>query len=146
MSNDTNICTIIGRLVKDAELKMTGSGLAVTSFSLAVNRSVKKGDEWTDEASFFDVTLWGKIGEIIVQYMTKGKQIAVVGSLRQDRWTDKEGANRSKVVINAETVQLLGSGSAQAGQGEAQGAPGKETPQGAKPSAQGDGFTDDIPW
>jgi single-strand DNA-binding protein len=146
MSNDTNEVVIIGRLTRDAEIKMTSSGQSITSFSIAVNRSVKKGDEWTDEASFFDVTLWGKIGEIIGQYLTKGKQVAVVGSLRQDRWTDKEGANRSKVVINAEMVQLLGSGSAQAGQGEAQGAPSKETPHGAKPSAQGDGFQNDIPF
>jgi single-strand DNA-binding protein len=146
MSNDINAVVIIGRLTRDAELKTTASGQSITSFSIAVNRSVKKGDEWTDEASFFDVILWGKIGEIIVQYMTKGKQVAVVGSLRQDRWTDKEGANRSKVVINAETVQLLGSTTAQAGQGEAQGAPGRETPQGAKPSAQGDGFQNDIPF
>lgn len=138
MSNDTNEVIVIGRLTRDAELKMTAAGLAITSFSIAVNRSVKKNDEWTDEASFFDCVLFGKMGEIIVQYLTKGKQIAVVGSLRQDRWTDKEGANRSKVVINAETVQLLGSGSSQAGHGDTQGASVKDSPQAGKPTAQDD--------
>ena len=146
MSNDVNSVTIIGRLTRDADLRMTAAGQAITSFSIAVNRSVKKGDEWTDEESFFDCVLWGKIGEIIVQYLTKGKQIAVVGSLRQDRWTDKEGANRSKVVINAETVQLLGSGSAQAGHGDTQGAQVKDSPQAGKPTAQDDGLDLDIPF
>jgi len=138
MSNDTNSVTIIGRLTRDAEQRFTASGISNVSFSIAVNRSVKKGDEWTDEASFLDCVLWGKMGEIIVQYMTKGKQIAVVGSLRQDRWTDKEGASRSKVVINAETVQLLGSTSAHAGHGDTQDASVKDLPRAGKPTAQDD--------
>lgn len=146
MSNDVNSVTIIGRLTRDAEQRFTASGISNVNFSIAVNRSVKKGDEWTDEASFFDVSLWGKIGEIIVQYLTKGKQIAVVGSLRQDRWTDKEGANRSKVVINAETVQLLGSTSAQAGHGDTQGAQVNNSPKAGKPTAQDDGLDLDIPF
>ena len=142
MSNDINSVTIIGRLTRDADLRMTSAGIAITSFSIAVNRSVKKGDEWTDEASFLDCVLWGKIGEIIVQYLTKGKQIAVVGSLRQDRWTDKEGANRSKVVINAETVQLLGSTSAQAGHGAVQVDNSMESPEVGKTTEYRDSMDD----
>ena len=140
-----NSLLIIGRLVRDADLRFTASGQAITSFSIAVNRSVKKGDEWSDEASFFDCVLWGKTGEAISQYLTKGKQIAVSGSLRQERWTDKEGANRSKVVINAETVQLLGSTSAQAGHGGTQGAQVKDSHNNDNPTAQDD-FTDTIPF
>lgn len=141
--NDINSLLIIGRLTRDAELKFTASGQAITSFSIAVNRSVKKGDGWTDEASFFDCVLWGKTGEAISQYLTKGKQIAVSGSLRQERWTDKDGSNRSKVVMNAETVQLLGSGSDKAGHGDTQGAQVKDSHKEENPTVQDD-FTDDI--
>lgn len=141
---DLNVCTIIGRLTRDAELKFTAAGMAIATFSIAVNRSVKKGEAWEDEASFFDVTLWNKLAESLAKHLTKGKQIAVVGSLRQDRWQDQEGKPRSKVVISAETVQLLGS--PQAGQGSTQSAPAKDSHQEAQASAQDDGFEDDIPW
>jgi single-strand DNA-binding protein len=59
---DLNNLNIIGRLTRDAELKYTANGTAVSKFSIAVNRRRKNGDQWEDEANFFDVTLWGKIG------------------------------------------------------------------------------------
>ena len=104
---DLNSVILIGRLTRDAELKYTAGGLAITSFAVAVNRSVKNGDKWTEAASFFDCQIWGKTGEAINKYMIKGKQIAVMGELEQQRW-EKEGQNRSKIVINARDVQLLG--------------------------------------
>ena len=107
---DLNRVTIIGRLTRDAELKSTGSGISVSKFSIAVNRRTKNGDEWKDEASFFDVTLFGKQAESLDQYLLKGKQVAIDGELRQERWTDNQtGQQRSKVVIVADNVQLLGS-------------------------------------
>lgn len=105
---DINNLTIIGNLVKDAELKYTNSGTAITGLTIAVNRSVKKGDQWTEEASFFDVSLWGKRGESLNQYLNKGTKIAVSGSLKQDRW-ESDGQKRSRVVIMADNIQLLGS-------------------------------------
>ncbi len=109
MANDINIVTLVGRLTRDAELKYTNSGLAVCKFSLAVNRRKRSGDQWTDEVSYFDIVLWGKQGEAIQQYLGKGKQIAVSGELRQNRW-EQDGQNRSKVEIVASNVQLLGGG------------------------------------
>ena len=108
--NDINAVTLTGRLTKDAELKYTPGGLAIAELSLAVNERRKKGDEWVDEASFFDVTLFGRSAEALQQYLVKGKQIGVEGKLNQDRWQDKEtGQNRSKVKILARDITLMGS-------------------------------------
>ncbi len=101
MSNDLNSILIVGRLVKDADLRVTASGLAVSSFSIASNYRKKSGEEWVDAASFIECSLFGKSAEAVQKYMTKGKQIAVQGSIRQDRW-EQDGQSRSKVVIIAE--------------------------------------------
>ena len=115
---DVNHVIIIGRLTKDILLKFTSGGMAIGSFSIAVNRRTKKGDQWVEEASFFDVSLFGKSAEGLAQYLTKGKQVAVEGELRQDRW-EQDGQNRSKVYISANNVQLLG-GDKKAGGQQAQ--------------------------
>jgi len=112
MANDINLVALVGRLTRDGELKYTNSGLACLKFSLAVNRKKKSGDAWTDEVSYFDIVLWGKQGEAIKQYLSKGKQIAVSGELRQNRW-EQDGQNRSKVEVIASNVQLLGGGDSQ---------------------------------
>ena len=103
---DVNHVIIIGRLTKDILLKFTNGGMAIGSFSIAVNRRTKKGEQWVEEASFFDVSLFGKSAEGLAQYLTKGKQVAVEGELRQDRW-EQDGQPRSKVTIAASNVQLL---------------------------------------
>ena len=104
---DLNHVTLIGRLTRDAELKYTPGGLAISSFSRAVNRRRKNGDQWVDEVSYFDINLYGKPAESLKQYLTKGKQVAVDGELRQDRW-EKDGQNHSRIYIAANNVQLLG--------------------------------------
>ena len=111
----TDICrvTVIGRLTRDADLKYTASGLAVCKFSIAVNRSKKNGDQWENEASFFDIVLWGKQGESLSKYLAKGKSVAIDGELRQERWQQEDGQNRSRVIINANYIQLLGGGQQQ---------------------------------
>ncbi|MBN2618586.1 MAG: single-stranded DNA-binding protein [Spirochaetales bacterium] len=110
MADDINSVTIVGRLTRDAELKYTNNGSAVTKLSLAVNRSRKDGDQWVEEANFFDVSLWGKRGESLNQYLQKGTKIAVSGELRQDKW-EQDGQSRSRVFIFANNIQLLGSNS-----------------------------------
>ena len=131
MANDLNCVFIVGRLTRDMEVKYTSGGMAIGKFSLAVNRKKKSGEQWVDEASFFDVTCFGKTAENLSQYMTKGKQVGVDGSLHQDRW-EKDGQNMSRVVINADNIQLLGGGTEQSAS-----APSRKTePQ---------GFQDDFP-
>src|SRR5678809_1525968 len=112
MANDMNTVMIIGRLTRDMTLTYTAGGMAIGKFSLAVNRKKKSGELWVEEASFFDVTCFGKTAENLAQYMTKGKQVGVDGSLHQDRW-EKDGQNMSRVVINANNIQLLGGGTEQ---------------------------------
>jgi single-strand DNA-binding protein len=90
---DINRVILVGRLAKDAEMKYTASGAAVTRFSIAVNRRVKRGDGWKDEAGFFDLVLWGHEG--LIQYLVKGKQVAVDGELNQNRW-EQDGQNAQR--------------------------------------------------
>ncbi len=147
MSNDLNSIVIVGRLVKDADLRVTASGLAVSSFSIASNYRKKSGEEWVDAASFIECSLFGKTAEAVQKYMTKGKQIAVQGSIRQDRW-EQDGQNRSKIVIIADNVQLLG-GTQNASDGETHGKPAPTQGSGQRSSAQGysgDPAEDPIPF
>lgn len=104
---DINNVNLVGRLTRDIDIRYTQSGTAIGSCAIACNRSIKKGEQWEDEASFFDVTVFGKMAEGLKDYLTKGKQIAVSGYLKQDRW-QKDGQNFSKVGIVAESIQLLG--------------------------------------
>lgn len=119
---DLNSGTIIGRLTRDAEIKHIGnSGTPMAHFAIACNERAKKGDAWVDEASFFDVNLWGKGAEALGPYLVKGKQVGIEYRLKQERWTDQGGQNRSRVVLVAYNVELLGGGQHAAGQD--QGAP-----------------------
>lgn len=107
---DLNKVTEIGRMTRDISEKdfaYTANGTARLNISIAVNESSKQNGQWVDRASFFDVTIWGKTAENLRQYLGKGKQIAVLGHLQQQRW-EKDGQHFNKVVIIAEQVQLLG--------------------------------------
>ncbi|MDR1898464.1 MAG: single-stranded DNA-binding protein [Treponema sp.] len=151
---DLNHVTIIGRLTRNAELKYISSGQAVCKFSIASNYRKKEGDQWKDEANFFDIVLWGRQGESLNQYLVKGKMVGIEGELRQDRW-QQDGQNRSKVEIVANNIQLLSSSNTGGGGGSPGGgqdqhwnhenasAPGAEAQGTGAPS---DGFTDDIPF
>jgi single-strand DNA-binding protein len=142
---DINHVVLVGRLTRDAELKYTANGQAVCKFSVAVNRRRKNGDQWVDEANFFDIVLWGRQGESLNQYLVKGKMVGVDGELRQDRW-EQDGQNRSRVEIVAANLQLLGGN---ASGGGVQGRPetfGDGVRRESPPSGGDDGFADDIPF
>ena len=104
MSDDINRVTIIGRLTRDSE--RMGARASVLRFSIASNRRVKSGNEWKDEPGFFDCICFGKQAENLAKYLTKGKRIAVDGSLRWYSW-EKDGQKRSKVDIACDSVQFL---------------------------------------
>ncbi|OHD27391.1 MAG: single-stranded DNA-binding protein [Spirochaetes bacterium GWB1_66_5] len=143
-----NHVVLVGNLTRDAELKFTNAGLAISKFSLAVNRRTKKGDTWQDEVDFFDAVFMGKGAEAVSQYLLKGKQVGIQGELRQNRW-EQEGQKRSKVEIFVTNLQLLGGG-----RGGGQAAPaepgGGDVPQSAPgspaPGTSADDFNDDIPF
>lgn len=110
---DLNHVVLIGRLTRDLgsderDFGYLPNGQARANVSIAVNRSKKQGDEWIDEVSYFEVAIFGKTAENLKPYLLKGKQICVDGHLKQDRWKDQQGNNRSKISIVAENVQLLG--------------------------------------
>lgn len=104
-----NTSVLVGNLTKDLDLSYTAGGMAVGKFTLAVNRDIKKDGQWIKEADFFECVAFGKQPENLKPYMTKGKQVAIEGYLKQDRWQDQQsGQNRSKVTIVANNIQLLG--------------------------------------
>ena len=141
---DLNTVNIIGRTtreISERDFGYTSGGTARLKMSIAVNRSEKRGGEWADKVSFFDVTVWGKTAENIKPYLHKGKQIAVDGYLDQQRW-EKDGQKYSKVCIIANNVQLLGGNEAQ---GAAQPTAPQE-PAGGYSDADGGDFSEDIPF
>lgn len=105
---DLNQFLIIGRLVRDVEIKSTPGGVTVAKITIANNQKIKKNGQWVDVASYFDIVLFGQSANNLAQYLTRGKQIAVSGALRQDRWTDNAGNNRTKISLIASQLQLLG--------------------------------------
>jgi single-strand DNA-binding protein len=131
MAGDINRIVIVGRLTRDNELSYTNTGFALTKFSIAVNLRKKAGDQWVDEANFFDVVLWGKRGEALTQYLKRGTQVAVEGELRQERW-EKDGVKRSKVTIEATNIQLIG------------GKPQDSVRNGQETQQRNDSFNDDV--
>lgn len=134
MARSINQVILMGRLTRDPEQRTTTSGKVVVSFSLAVDRA---GQD--DQADFFDITAWEKLGELVMQYLAKGRRVLVQGRLRQDSWDDKEtGKKRSRVEVTATDVTFLdgpSDGSAGSGTGAANTASASSRPsQPAKPA------------
>jgi single-strand DNA-binding protein len=99
-----NHIVIMGRLVRDPELRRTGSGIAVASFRVAVDRDFAPKDGGERKADFIDCVAWRQTGEFISKYFTKGRMIVVDGRLEMRDWTDKDGNKRTSaevVVANA---------------------------------------------
>jgi len=131
-----NRVILAGNLVRDPEIRYLPSGLSVTSFGVAVNSRYKQNNEWKEEVSFFDIVVFGKLGENCAEYLSKGRSVLVEGRLRQRRW-ETDGQKRSKIEVVADGVQFLGppksaGASADAGGGSAQthggGDPDEDTP------------------
>ena len=110
---DINTVTLAGRLTRDAELRYTKGGTAVVSMAIATNRTSKDGDNYVDVPSFFDLVLFGKLGEVLNAHLTKGKPVVVSGELEQQRW-EKDGQSRSKVVIIVNELQMFNNSNAEA--------------------------------
>ena len=126
-----NVSVLMGRLVADPELRHTPSNVAVTSYTLAVDRSyVKSGaDRQTD---FIDIVAWRSTAEFISKYFRKGQMMAVQGSIQTRTYTDKDGNKRKAFEILADNVSFCGSK-----QGEAKTADVSWTDAGARRTAQG---------
>ena len=151
-----NKVMLIGNLTRDPELRVTPKGTAICQFSLAVNRKFKdeSGGE-REEVTYVDIEAWGKQGETIAKYCTKGRPLFVEGRLRLDQWEDKttkEKRSRMKVVL--ENFQFLGGGQrdgaaagGEGGEGSAPRsyAPRSTTPRPAAPAPQ-ENLDEDVPF
>lgn len=104
MAND-NFVSVTGNATRDAELRFTAGGWAVTNFGLAYNRKWRNAaGEDQEKVSFFDVTCWGTLAENVAETIEKGMRVTVSGRLDQDTYETKEGEKRSKVEIIADAV------------------------------------------
>ena len=103
-----NHITIMGRLTRDPELRRTGSGIAVASFSVAVDRDFGKNENGEKETDFIDCVAWRQTGEFVSKYFTKGSMIVVSGRLQVRSWTDKDGNKRRTAEVVADNVYFGG--------------------------------------
>ena len=145
---DQNLVVIIGRLTRDAELRYSNAGLAISKFSVA--NSAYQGKDRDTYTNFFECTWFGKAAESLNQYLRKGRQVSIVGELRQDRW-EQDGNSRTAVKIIVNNLQLLqkpGDSSSSGGAGSSGGYEGR----GSKNDLYNDAhrhdsdFEDDIPF
>jgi single-strand DNA-binding protein len=107
--NDLNVVLLTGRLTRDPDLKETRSKQQLCTFSLACNRYFRQetGGEYGQEAHYFDVETWGLLAKQCGEGLVKGRLARVQGRLKQDRWQDGAGMNRSKILIVAERVEWV---------------------------------------
>ncbi len=115
MARGFNKVTLMGNLTRDPELRTTQNGNSVCNFSLAVNRTWRNADgEQQEEVDFIDCVAWGKAGELIEQYTSKGRPLLVSGRLKQDTW-EQEGNKRSKLEVVVEDFNFVGGGGDESG-------------------------------
>jgi single-strand DNA-binding protein len=152
---------LIGNLTRDPELRVTPKGTAICQFGIAVNRQFKDESGATrDETTFVDIEAWGKQGELVSKYLTKGSLAMVEGRLKLDQWEDKtSGQKRSKIKVVLDNVQFLstrggagggsGGGASAPADGIDQTTPDRHSPPprsgGAKPAAQ-ENLDEDVPF
>jgi single-strand DNA-binding protein len=133
-----NKVMLMGNLTRDPELRVTPKGTPICQFSIAINRQFKmESGESREEVIYVDIEAWGKQGETIAKYCTKGRPLYVEGRLRLDQWEDKntkEKRSRMKVVL--EQFQFLGDGRGGGAGGERSGGGGGDEPPGGGPSPE----------
>src|SRR4051812_36454766 len=127
-----NKVMLIGNLTRDPEIKYTPKGTAIADIGLAVNRNyTTESGEKREETTFVDVTLWGRVAEIVGEYCKKGRPLFVEGRLQLDTWDDKQtGQKRSKLKVVGDNIQLLGGREGGAGGGESSAGGGGEYSEG----------------
>lgn len=102
-----NKVVLVGNVTRDIELRHIPSGTAVCDVGLAVNDRVKRGDQWVEETTFVDISLFGRTAEVAAEYLTKGASVLIEGRLKLDTW-EKDGKKNSKLRVVGERMQMLG--------------------------------------
>ena len=104
-----NRVMLMGNLTRDPELRYLPSNTAVVKLGLAINRRWRNQQgEPQEETAFIDCEAFGRQAEVINQYLSKGRPVFIDGRLKLDQWQDKDGGNRSKIVVTVRSIQLLG--------------------------------------
>jgi single-strand DNA-binding protein len=103
-----NRVILVGNLTRDPELRYISTGTAVSEIGLAVNDRYKKNDQWVEETTFVDVTLWGRTAEVANEYLSKGSSVLIEGRLKLHSW-EKDGQKHSKLRVTCDRMQMLGS-------------------------------------
>ena len=106
--NNTNVVILSGRITKELEAQTVGNTSKVV-ISIANNRSMKKGENWEDDTSFFDVTCWGSLATFAVKTCHKGMPVNIVARLHQDRW-EKDGQKNQRLSLTADSVEPIYTG------------------------------------
>jgi single-strand DNA-binding protein len=139
-----NRVILMGNLTRDPQLRYLPSNTAVCEFGMAVNRRWRDRDgNQKDEVCFVDVSAFGRTGETINQYMSKGRPLLIEGRLKFDSWTGQDGQKRSRLTVVAENFQFVGSRGDQSGGGSYDRGPGRES-AGAPPGAPQQGDAPDM--
>lgn len=140
MAKGFNKVILMGNLTRDPETRTTPGGQSVTNFSLAVNRTWRdQSGEQQEAVSYIDCVAWGKPGEIIAQYLGKGRAVLVSGRLDQRSWDDKDsGQKRSKIEVVVEDFNFVGD------QGGGSDTPRTSSTSTTKPSKKDDAVTENI--
>jgi len=155
MASGVNKVLLIGRLGNDPEVRYTSGGGAVANFNVATNESwTDKQGQKQERTEWHRVVVWGKLGELCGQYLSKGRQAYVEGRLQTREWTDKEGHKRYTTEIVAQNIQFLGGPSDRAGAGANASAGGDFSPgpsdfEGAPQETKGGGggmADDEVPF
>jgi len=151
MARGVNKVILVGNAGKDPETRYTPSGTAVTNISIATTEEWKDKNtgEKQSKSEWHNIVFFGRLAEIVAEYVKKGSQIYVEGSLTTEKWTDKSGNDRYTTKIKANEMQLLGgrpenSGQSSAGQNNQQSAPQSQAP--AFSGADVNAFDDSIPF
>ncbi|MDX9802145.1 MAG: single-stranded DNA-binding protein [Spirochaetia bacterium] len=104
--NNLNSVLVEGNLTRDPVYSETPKGKSVCSFNIATNRYYKQEEEFQNEVSYLDVETWARLADACRDHLTKGRGVRIVGRVKQDRWVDQEGKNKSRFKIVAEHVEF----------------------------------------
>ncbi len=139
MAKDFNQAIVMGNLTRDPEMRTTPSGQNVTSFSVATNRSWQdQNGEKKDAVEYHNIVAWGKLGELVNEYLKKGRKVLVVGRLQTRNWDAEDGSKRNRTEIVATDINFVG------GQNDGGGDFGSNEMNQDKPSKNDDAPIDDL--
>lgn len=144
MAKGFNKVILMGNLTRDPELRITPNGQSVCNFGLAVNRTWRGADGQNQESvSYIDCVAWGKTGEILKQYLQKGRPVLVSGRLDQRSW-EADGQKRSKIEVIVEDFNFVDSGNAGRSNDSGSGSYSQDSASSAKSSKKKDDVAEDL--